>query len=108
MAKPKNFDHYKKLIDTIPELECKGATTGYTAVNGNMFTFLSKEGELGIRLSDEDFKEFAKKYNTGQFIQYGAKMRGYVKVPEDLMKDTKTLKPYLKKSFAYAKTLPKK
>lgn len=92
----------------MPELELKGATTGYTAVGGNMFTFLSKDGELGIRLSPDDFKKFSKKYNTGQFVQYGAKMRGYVEVPEKLISDTKALKPYLKKSYNYAKSLPKK
>ena len=46
--------NYEKLIGTIPEIEIKGATTRYTSLNGNMFSFISKEGSIGLRLSEED------------------------------------------------------
>jgi hypothetical protein len=37
---------YEKLIATNPSVERKGATVPYTSVNGNMFSYLSKEGKL--------------------------------------------------------------
>ena len=42
---------YESLIATQSGLERKGATNPYTSVNGNMFTTLSPEGNLGIRLA---------------------------------------------------------
>lgn len=45
------LDLYKQLIDTHPEIELKGGQKlPYTSHNGNMFTFLTKDGRVGIRL----------------------------------------------------------
>ena len=41
---------YKKLVATNPKVEQKGATVPYTSVNGHMFSYLSKEGRLALRL----------------------------------------------------------
>lgn len=108
VKKAKNFESYKNLIASIPELELKGATTGYTSLNGNMFTFLSKQGELGIRLGKKDRDTFIEKYHTQLSVQYGSVMKEYVHVPEDLMSDTELLSSYLKLSYDYAKTLKAK
>src|SRR5207247_6086960 len=35
---------YEEIISAFPEVELKGVSMPYTAVNGNMFSFLSKEG----------------------------------------------------------------
>ena len=106
--RPPNFEHYQKLVATLPGIECKGATTGYTAINGNMFTFLSKNGELGIRLGKEDYQAFIDKYDATEFIQYGAVMREYVQVPSYLIPKLDELKPYFEKSLKHAKTLKPK
>ena len=96
---------YDKLIATRPDLERKGKTMLYTSVNGHIFTYLSKEGVLGIRLSKEDKAAFEEKYQSPPFIQYGAVMRGYVTVPDSLFKDTEKLKPVLDRSIEYIKSL---
>lgn len=101
-------EQYERLMATQPQLRSKGKTTRYTAHNGNMFTFLSKEGALGIRLSKEDKAAFEEKYGTPPFMQYGAVMRGYVAVPENLQADTDASAPYLAKSYAYVQTLKPK
>ncbi|MFT5265293.1 MAG: hypothetical protein ACI8YQ_004044 [Polaribacter sp.] len=45
---------YDKLIAANPAIERKGKSMPYTSVNGHMFSFLSKEGTMGLRLSRED------------------------------------------------------
>ena len=40
-------------------LEQKGKNMPYTSMNGNMYSFVAKEGYVGIRLSKEDFDEQA-------------------------------------------------
>ena len=112
MAKKNDYSEkvelYNKLIASNPKIDRKGATMPYTSLNGNMFTILAKDGTLGIRLSEEDREKFVKKYKSKPFIQYGALMKEYVLVPDDLLKNTKELKKYLDLSFEYVKTLKKK
>lgn len=43
---------YESLVSTRPDIERKGATMPYTSLNGHMFSFLTKEGTLALRLSD--------------------------------------------------------
>jgi len=83
----------------------------YTAVNGNMFSMISKHGVVGIRLSDEDRAAFREKYNAEIFRADPAWPPNpeYVAVPEKLLKNTKALTPYLERSYQYALNLrPKK
>ena len=41
---------YEELVATRPGLERKGKTMPYTSVNGHMFSFLTSEGTLALRL----------------------------------------------------------
>ena len=107
------FEHrlklYEKLLATIPKIERKGAAMPYTSVNGNMFTFLDKEGNLNLRLDEKNREDFLKKYKDAQSIQHGIVMKEYVAVPSKLLTSTKTLQRLLGLSFAYASALnPKK
>lgn len=96
---------YDKLIATIPEIERKGVSLPYTAVNGNMFSFFSPSGAVGLRLPAEAREAFLKKHKTTLMEQHGAVMAEYVTVPPSLLKKTSTLKPYLEASYAYAQSL---
>ena len=98
---------YDKLIATIPEIERKGDANPYTSFNGNMFTLLHQE-RLAIRLPEDEREKFLKKYKTTLFEAYGAVMREYVAVPDNLLAKTSELKKYLEMSYAYAKTLKAK
>ena len=73
-----------------------------------MFTYLSKAGLLGIRLPKEEREAFLAKCQTTLFESYGAIMKEYVTVPDDLLSDTEALQPYLDMSFAYVQTLKPK
>ena len=99
---------YDKLIATRPEIERKGDANPYTAVNGNMFTILLGSERLGIRLPEEERAKFLKKYGTTLLEAYGAVMKEYVAVPDELLVKTKELAGYLDLSFAYAGTLKPK
>jgi TfoX/Sxy family transcriptional regulator of competence genes len=99
---------YEKLIATHPDIERKGKTMPYTSHNGHMFSLLSKEGTLGLRLPKDEREAFLENYNTTLFEQYGAIMKEYVTVPDDLLAKTEELEKYLKISFEYVKTLKPK
>ena len=104
----KMVDLYNKLIASNPAIERKGATIPYTSHQGHMFTLLTKEGEVGIRLPEKQREEFIKKYKTRLIESYGVVMKEYVQVPEKLLNDTKTVSKYLEISLAYIKSLKPK
>jgi len=99
---------YDKLIATIPEIERKGDTNPYTSHNGNMFTILLKKETLGFRLPENERETFIRKYKTKLLEAYGAVMKEYVKVPDAMLNKTSELKPWLKASYDYVKTLKPK
>jgi hypothetical protein len=99
---------YEKLVKTVPEVERKGAAFPYTSWNGNMFSLLTKEGRLALRLPAEAREAFLRKYKSGLSVQYGAVMKEYVDVPDALLRDTAALRPFFSASYEYAKTLKAK
>jgi len=99
---------YDKLIATNPDVERKGDTNPYTSFNGNMFTHLTPEGVLAIRLPEKEIGAFIKKYKTKLQESYGVVRKEYVVVPDSLLKKTNELKPYFDLSYAYVKTLKPK
>ena len=104
----KNEDLYNELIAAKPFIQRKGKTVPYTSVNGYMFSFLSKEGTLGLRLSEGDFEELRSKYKAKQLIQYEKNMRGYLEIPFEQFKDLSILSEYMQKSFEYVSGLKPK
>jgi hypothetical protein len=99
---------YEKLLSTHPEIERKGDANPYTALNGNMFTLLHQSQTLAIRLPAGEREKFLKKYKTTLFEAYGAVMKEYVRVPDNLLSKIDELRKYLEMSYEYAKTLKPK
>jgi TfoX/Sxy family transcriptional regulator of competence genes len=99
---------YDALLATKPEIERKGAAMPYTSVNGNMFSLLTPDGTLALRLPEAEREAFLKRYNTMLTVQYGAVMKEYVSVPASLLKDTRALAKYLDISYRYACSLKSK
>ena len=104
----KNLELYEKLVATNPNVRRKGKTMPYTSVNGHMFSLLDKEGKLGLRLPKEEREKFLSEYKTELFVQYGAVMKEYVVVPDDLLKKTDELKKYFELSYGYVSSLKPK
>ncbi len=99
---------YNRLIGNNPEIERKGKTTPYTSINGHMFSFLSKEGVMGLRLSKDDIDGFVQKFKGKLMEQHGRIMKEYVEIPNDLLKNTKQLTEFLNKSLNYVSGLKPK
>ena len=114
MAKPsadkyaQNLALYEKLVATNPQVERKGDKMPYTSLNGHMFSLLTREGWLALRLPDEARDVFLKKYKTKLAEQYGTVMKEYVQVPEALLKKTQELRKYFDLSYDYVGSLKPK
>jgi hypothetical protein len=99
---------YEALLATNPAIERKGATMPYTSVNGNMFSLLTPDGTLALRLPEDEREAFLKRYDTTLCVQYGAVMKEYVRVPAALLQNTRELAKYLDISYRYACSLKPK
>jgi hypothetical protein len=99
---------YEKLVATNPKVERKGATVPYTSVNGNMFSYLSNEGKLELRLPAEERNAFVKKYKAKLCEAYGRVQPEYVEVPDSLLAKTKELQKFFEYSYEYVRLLKPK
>jgi hypothetical protein len=99
---------YDALLATNPEIKRKGATMPYTSVNGNMFSLLTPDGALALRLPTVEREAFLKRYKTTLCEQHGVVMKEYVRVPPSLLRSTRTLAKYLDVSYRYACSLKPK
>src|SRR5207245_4280851 len=89
---------YEELVATNPKVERKGATMPYTSLNGHMFSLLTRDGWLAIRLPSDVREAFLKKYKTKLCVQYGTVMKEYVEVPDALLRKTPELRKYFDQS----------
>ncbi len=99
---------YEKLTATIRGIEIKGVSMPYTSVNGHMFSFLDKEGNLGLRLPLPVRTEFLSKFKTTLCEAHGTILKEYVLVPDAVFKNTGKLKSYFEISFQYVAGLKPK
>ncbi len=99
---------YDCLIGNNSEIERKGKTTPYTSINGHMFSFLSKKGVMGLRLSKNDREDFVQTFKSKLMEQHGRIMKEYVEIPNDLLTNTKQLTEYLNRSLSYVSKLKPK
>jgi len=115
MAKPAagavpsdKLELYEKLVATNPNIERKGATVPYTSLNGHMFSYLSKEGKLALRLPAPEREAFLKKYKAKLCEAYGRVQPEYVEVPDALLSSTRELKKFFDRSYEYVGSLKPK
>ena len=91
-----------------PSVERKGATVPYTSLNGHMFSYLSKEGKLALRLPAGEREAFLKKYKAKLCEAYGIVQPEYVEVPDSLLASTQELKKVFDSSYQYVGSLKPK
>ena len=99
---------YERLVATNPKVERKGAANPYTSLNGHMFSQLTAEGTLALRLPEPERTEFLRKYKTKLVEHYGVVRKEYVEVPETLLAKTKELSKYFQISVNYVRGLKPK
>jgi hypothetical protein len=92
---------YERLVATQPSVERKGATMPYTSCNGHMFSLLTKEGLLALRLPKDALAAFLARYKTKLAVQYDTVMKEYALVPDALLRKTSELAPHFATSLAF-------
>ena len=102
------FDCYSKAISKHEKLKVKGAKTLYTAINGNMFSFIDDQGRVCLRFSERRKVELNNLYGSTDVLQYGSVMRGYVSLPGEVTTDETALDKLFSESLAFAKNLKPK
>ena len=108
-AQQQKIELYKTVINKVDGVELKGKAMPYTSANGHMFSQLNKDGEIGIRLSDDEMKVFFAKFpDSGPFKSYGATMKGYVLIPEDMLAEPDLIAQYLYQGYRYVLSLEPK
>ncbi len=102
------LEQYLKVLATVPGVERKGAANPYTSRNGHMFSFLDHDGAMALRLPDDAAAEFLDRYESGPVTSYGRTMRGYVRVPAELLAEPTEIGPWVERSHAWIGSLPPK
>jgi hypothetical protein len=105
---PEKLALYEKLVATNPNVKLQGATVPYTSSSGHMFSYLSKEGKLELRLPDGEREAFLKKYRAKLCEAYGRVQPEYVEVPDSLFSSTRELKRFFDCSYDYVRSLKPK
>ncbi|HTS32223.1 MAG TPA: hypothetical protein VMH81_40420 [Bryobacteraceae bacterium] len=99
---------YERLVATNPKVERKGASVPYTSLSGHMFSYLTKEGKLALRLPAGEREAFLEKYQAKLCDAYGKVQPEYVEVPDSLLAVTRELKKYFDCSYQYVSSLKPK
>jgi hypothetical protein len=110
-APPERVRLYQRLLESVEGVDAKSNFgSAYTAVNGNMYTMISKHGVVGIRLPEPERSAFLDEHLSELFRGDPAwpPAKEFVAVPNDLLENTDALKPYLEISLKYVQTLKPK
>ena len=99
---------YQELVRSVPDVELKGAAMPYTSLNGNMFSFLDKDGTMALRLPADARQQFIERYQTRLHEAYGTVQKEYVDIPGPLLRDTSQLREFFLASLDYARALKPK
>jgi hypothetical protein len=107
-AYAKNLALYEKLVATNPNVERKGATVPFTSLNGHMFSYLGKTGEMALRLPAGAREAFLKKNRTALCQRDGVVQKEYVSVPAALLQKTRELQKHFDAGYTYVASLKPK
>ncbi|MGC6431502.1 MAG: hypothetical protein ACON5F_10715 [Jejuia sp.] len=99
---------YDAIVDKCPRFERKGKSMIYTSANGHMFTLLNKAGEIGVRFSKEVQQKYIKEFESSIYKSYGAIMRGYVLIPNQMLTDLDKMAELFNESYDYVMSLEPK
>ncbi len=99
---------YSQIISKCPVFELKGKNMLYTSANGHMFSQLNKAGELGIRFSKEVQEKYIEEFDSDYFKSYGAVMKGYVLIPDEMLSDLDKVAELMTESYEYVMSLEPK
>jgi hypothetical protein len=99
---------YDQLVNKCSRFVRKGKTMPYTSANGHMFSLVNKDGEVGFRYSRQVQEKYIQEFGSTIYKSYGAVMKGYVLIPDEMFKDLDKLSEYLNESYDYVMSLEPK
>ena len=103
---------YQRLIEAVEGVDAKSNFgSAYTAVNGNMYSMISKHGVVGITAAGAGPNGVPRGPHTTELFRGDPAWppaKEYVAVPDALLADTEALRPYLERSYRYVQTLKPK
>jgi hypothetical protein len=108
---PERLALYERLVASVDGAEVKSNFgSAYTAVNGNMYSMISKTGGVGIRLPKDEREAFIGEHATTVYRADPAwpPSKEYVAVPDSMLEDISALRPVLESSLRHALTLKPK
>lgn len=108
MSFKSDLDRYDAIVKLCTGIERKGKSVPYTSANGHMFSFLNKDGELGMRFSKAVQEKYFTQFNTGPLTSHGSIMKGYILITEVMFADMDLLANLLKESHKYVMGLDPK
>lgn len=100
--------NYDAVIATRADVSRKGATMPYTSINGHMFSFLTPDGTLALRLPPAERERFLAQHPDAIVEQHGRLLKEYVAVPDELFASTDALAPIFALAADHVAALPPK
>ena len=97
---------FERAIEAADGFERKGKANPYTSANGHMFSQINKDDQLGIRLPKPSQKALLEAYAAGPFKSYGASMRDYVCLTDEMLADEALVTSLLEEGFAFVSAMP--
>jgi hypothetical protein len=99
---------YEAVVAMVPGVERKGAAMPYTSMNGHMFSFVTGDGDVALRLPSPAREAFLAEHATRLCEQHGVVMKEYVVVPAALLARSAQLAAHFRASHAYVASLAPK
>jgi TfoX/Sxy family transcriptional regulator of competence genes len=99
----------RELIADEPDISERSMFGGLVfLVGGNMSVAAGAHGSLVVRVDPEDTDQFLAKPHARPFVMRGRPMGGRVRVDADGVRTKRQLERWVKRSVAYARSLPSK
>lgn len=99
---------YDELVAKCTRFKRKGKTVPYTSANGHMFSLLNKSGEIGIRFSKDVQQSHIETFNSSLYTSHNVVMKGYVLIPDEMLKDLDIVAKHLNDSYDFVMRLDPK
>ena len=77
-------------------------------INGNMSVAASREGGILVRVGPDATAALLRRAHTSAFVMRGRRMNGWMRVDAEGVRTKRQLAPWVTRSVAYARSLPKK
>lgn len=102
------LEQYDALVAKCSRFKRKGKKMPYTSANGYMFSLFNKSGEIGIRFSKEIQKKYIEEFNSSIYKSHNTVIKGYVLIPEEMLKNIDNVALFLNESYDYVMSLEPK